>query len=606
MINKTVLNKNYFTLLRRLWFHFSIHRKRQFGMLTGLIFLSAFAEVVSLGAVLPFLGILIAPDRVLRYPFIARVARIWGITSFDKYILPMTIAFIIAILVAGTIRMLLVWASTRLTTSVGAQLSIEVYRRTLYQPYQIHLARNSSEVISSITNKVEVVVQGVVMPIQILALSTVMIVAVMLALIAIDPVVASFATLGFGGAYGLITWIARHRLADNSKIIANKQTQVIKALQEGLGGIRDVLLDGTQQAYCDIFRQADIPMRRAVANNSIISQSPRYIMEALGMILIATLAYTLTNRSGNIATSIPILGALALGAQRLLPALQQGYGALVNIAGSQASLRDTLELLDQPLPPEAFLPIPAPLPFNREVRFDSVGFRYNEEGPWVLKGFDLVIPKGSRFGFVGSTGSGKSTALDLLMGLLTPTEGGILVDGQPLTGERVRSWQRTIAHVPQSIFLADTTLTENIAFGVPPHLIDHDRVRLAARQAHIADFIERTPEGYQARIGERGIRLSGGQRQRIGIARALYKQAFVLVFDEATSALDSATEQSVMEAIDDLDRDLTIFLIAHRLTTVRHCDNIVELIGGRVGAQGTYEELIAKSTSFRKNASFNS
>jgi len=247
-------------------------------------------------------------------------------------------------------------------------------------------------------------------------------------------------------------------------------------------------------------------------------------------------------------------------------------------------------------------PAPAPLLVQKAIRFDAVRFRYTSDGPWVLDGLNLTIPTGARVGFVGSTGSGKSTTMDLLMGLLMPTEGELLVDSQPVRGIRVRAWQQSIAHVPQNIYLADTTLAENIAFGVPLDTIDLDRVQQAARQAQIADFIENSKEGYQAHVGERGIRLSGGQRQRIGIARALYKQASVLVFDEATSALDNATEQSVMDAIEGLNRDLTILLIAHRLTTVRNCDTIVELEHGRVVAQGTYEQLIECSPSFRRMA----
>jgi len=251
---------------------------------------------------------------------------------------------------------------------------------------------------------------------------------------------------------------------------------------------------------------------------------------------------------------------------------------------------------------ELLQPASEPLLFHNSIHFDSVRFRYSCDGPWVLDGLNLTIPKGARVGFVGSTGSGKSTTLDLLMGLLMPTEGQLMVDGQSISGNRHRAWQRNIAHVPQSIYLADTTLAENIAFGVPPYSIDLDRVQLAARQAQIAEFIESNSEGYQARVGERGIRLSGGQRQRIGIARALYKQASVLVFDEATSALDNATEQSVMDAIEGLSSNLTILLIAHRLTTVKRCDTIVELEHGRVVAQGTYEQLLDCSTSFRSMA----
>jgi ATP-binding cassette subfamily B protein len=322
-------------------------------------------------------------------------------------------------------------------------------------------------------------------------------------------------------------------------------------------------------------------------------------MEALGMVMIAALAYALSQRPGGIASAVPVLGALALGAQRLLPALQQAYSAWQSIAGNRDSLADVIDLLDQDVPAELLQPAPPPLPFRDEIRFDGVRFRYNLATPWVLDGLTLRIAKGSRIGFVGSTGSGKSTTLDLLMGLLTPTEGSISVDGVVLDEASVRAWQQSIAHVPQSIYLADASLAENIAFGVPAAGIDRERVRRAARQAQIQEFIESGPEGYDAQVGERGVRLSGGQRQRIGIARALYKNASVLVFDEATSALDNATEQSVMATIDSLDRGLTILLIAHRLTTVRHCDQIVLLEHGQVMAVGSYDQLLEHSASFR-------
>jgi ATP-binding cassette subfamily B protein len=236
-----------------------------------------------------------------------------------------------------------------------------------------------------------------------------------------------------------------------------------------------------------------------------------------------------------------------------------------------------LELLDQPLPLELSQRLPAPLPFKKLIQFDSIKFRYTSETPWVIDNLSFNIPKGTRVGFVGKTGSGKSTCLDLLMGLLLPLSGRITVDGNVLDQRNLRSWQRNIAHVPQAIYLADTSLAENIAFGVTPEKIDMKRVREAARQAHIADFIESSPQGYQALVGERGIRLSGGQRQRIGIARALYKQAAVLVFDEATSALDHETEKAVMEAIEGLSADLTILIIAHRLTTLKKCTQIIDL-----------------------------
>lgn len=566
----------------------------------GLMLISAFVEVVSLGAVLPFLGILVSPDRVLHHPVSAAVVQSWGVTSSDQLVLPLAVAFAAVALIAGAIRLFLLWASTRLAFATGADLSIEVYRRTLYQPYWVHLANNSSEVISGITSKVSVVVAGVLLPSLILVSSIVLLLAIMFALISIDPMVATLAAVSFGAGYAMIAWMTHQRLYSNSQRIAYEQTQVIKALQEGLGGIRDVLLDATQPVYCEIYRKADYPLRRAQGNNIFFGGSPRYVMEALAMVLIAALAYGLSRKVGGITTALPLLGALALGAQRLLPALQQGYSAWASIAGSYASLADIIKLLEQSLPEELLQHPSAPLHFHSSICLKALRFRYTSDGPWVLDGLNLNIPKGARVGFIGSTGSGKSTTLDLLMGLLEPTEGELLVDSQPISGNRVSAWRRNIAHVPQSIYLADATLAENIAFGVPCSAIDLDRVRQVARQAQIADFIESSTQGYQAYVGERGIRLSGGQRQRIGIARALYKQASVLVFDEATSALDNATEQSVMEAIEGLNRDLTILLIAHRLTTVRRCDIIVELKEGRVVAQGTYEKLLECSPSFRK------
>jgi ATP-binding cassette, subfamily B, bacterial PglK len=598
-MKKTLFNTGLPNLIIRLWYHLTQRRQRQLMLLMGLMLVSAFAEVVSLGAVLPFIGILVAPDRVFNHPVVSDVALALGITSAEQLVIPLTVAFATAALIAGAIRILLLWLSTRFVVVTGADLSIKVYQQTLYQPYRVHVARNSSEVISGI-NKVDSTIH-VISQLLTMASSTVLMVAIMLSLIAINPMVALATAVGFGASYVLLTWMSRRQLNRNSQLIAYEQTQVIKAIQEGLGGIRDVLLDGTQPLYCDIYRKADYPLRRAQGNSNFIGQSPRYIMEALGMVMIAALAYVLSRQVGGIATALPVLGALALGAQRLLPALQQIYSAWVSIASNRASMADVIALLDQPLSAE-LLQAPVPLLFQKDIRFRGVRFRYIDNDPWVLDGLNFVITKGARVGFVGSTGSGKSTTLDLLMGLLMPTEGELQVDGQPISGNRVKAWQRIIAHVPQNIYLADSTLAENIAIGVPHNAIDLDRVQQVARQAQIADFIESSPEGYQAYVGEHGIRLSGGQRQRIGIARALYKQASVLVFDEATSALDNTTEQSVMDAIEELSNDLTILLIAHRLTTVQRCDTIVELEHGRVVAQGTYEQLLERSPSFRRMA----
>ena len=589
--------------LRELWRHLSRRRRIQIVLVVGLTIVAAFAEVISLGVVLPFIGVLVSPERVLHQPFVARAAPIFGITTAAQLALALTVALAIAAILAAIVRLAVLWASTRLSFAIGIDISIDMYRRTLYQPYSVHVERNSSEVVAGIAQKTSTVVIGIVLPALTLISSLVLLVSIVLTLLAIDPIIASVSAVGFSASYGLISWVSRRKLQSNGRRIAVEQTQLFKTLQEGLGGIRDVLLDGTQPYYCQLYHRADASLRNAQASNTFISASPRYAMEGLGVILLAGIAYWISASRGGIASSLPVLGALALGAQRLIPAMQQVFASWSSIVGSHASLVDALVLLDQPLPLSASQPAPERLPFHEAIEFDAVRFHYHANGPWVLDGLDLRVARGARVGIVGSTGSGKTTTVDLLMGLLSPTEGRLCVDGEPLTDDVIRSWQRNIAHVPQTVYLADAPVAENIAFGVPVGSIDMTRVKAAARQAQIAGFVESQPEGYRAFVGERGVRLSGGQRQRIGIARALYKEATVLVFDEATSALDRLTEQAVMDAIDGLDRDLTIFIIAHRLTTVERCDVIVELERGRIVAQGTYRELLNRSASFRAMAS---
>ena len=564
-------------ILWRLWLHLAPRRRRQFYLLLLLVFIASLAEMLSIGAVLPFLGVLAAPERWYGMPAARPLIQALGLTSPDQLVLPFTLLFCLAAIGAGVTRLTLLWATTRISFGAGADLSIDIYRRTLYQPYAVHVARNSSEIISGIVHKTSTVIHGAFLPVMTLLGSTMLIVSFVGTLMAIDLVTALSALFGFGLLYAVVSGATQRRLERNSEQIAMRQTEVMKCLQEGLGGIRDVLIDGSQQVYCEIYRRADQSSRRAEGSNSFIIQSPKFAMEAIGMVLIAALAWTFRQAPGGLASSIPVLGALALGAQRLLPALQQAYLGWSSLIGSEASVRDTLRLLDQPLPEHAEGPNPEPIRFDQSVELRDLGFRYSPDEPWVLRHVDLRIPRGARVGFKGVTGSGKSTLIDIIMGLLEPTEGVLLVDGQPITSANRRAWQVRIAHVPQSIYLADSTIAENIAFGIPGDRIEMTRVREAAGQARIADDIESWSKQYETRVGERGVRLSGGQRQRIGIARALYKQASVIILDEATSALDGDTERTVMESIDGLGGELTLLIIAHRLTTLSNCDQIVEV-----------------------------
>jgi ATP-binding cassette subfamily B protein len=501
------------------------------------------------------------------------------------------VLFCVAALAAAAIRITSIWLRTRMTFATGADLSMEVYRRTLYQTYAVHMARNSSEVIDGISGKVSTVIFSVLGPLLMIVSNMLMLTAILVALVLYKPVVALVTFSGFGLIYLAIYLVSRAHLQANSQRVASSSTQRIKSLQEGLGGIRDVLLDNTQAVYCAEYQKADRLMRRAQASNAVTGETPRFAIEALGMCFIAGLAFSLAQQPEGFAAALPVVGALAIAAQRMLPLLQQIYHAFTSLSGSEQSLIDTLALLEQPMPGTAPTAPGQSMPFAHAIECRALGFRYRADRPWALKGLNLRIAKGSRIGFIGTTGSGKSTLLDILMGLLLPTEGQLLVDGQPVTAANASVWQRRIAHVPQAIYLSDASIAENIAFGVPRQQINMERVRQAAAQAQIAQSINGWQHGYDTFVGERGVRLSGGQRQRIGIARALYKQADVLVFDEATSALDNATEHAVMEAIEALGRDLTIIMVAHRITTLQRCDEIVELAAGQLLRMRDYADI---------------
>lgn len=580
-------------LIFGIWYHLSRKRKLQFFLLLGIMIAGSLAELMSIGAVLPLLGVLTVPEKVFDHPYAQPFVSFFNIETPQELILPTVILFGFAAVASGLIRLLMIYATTRYSYAVGADISVDMYRRTLYQPYAVHVKKNSSELIAGISSKSAALTGSVLMPVLNLLSSLFFTAGVLLALAAIDPTVTAIAFLLVGGIYLLISAVTKQGLKRNSETVSRETVQVIKSLQEGLGGIREVLIDGTQELHCKIFQAADHPLRLAHGYNHFISASPRYVIETVGMIAIAAFAYVASGQPGGIVGALPVLGALALGAQRLLPIFQQGYAAFSTIRGASSPVWDVLEVLDQPLP-EGVEDV-GTISFKSGINLDKVSFRYDAEMP-VLDNISIRLKKGGRYGFAGATGSGKSTLLDIVMGLLEPTGGTFSIDGQEITKKNRRSWQKHIAHVPQVIFLSDATIAENIAFGVPLDQIDHARVTAAAKQAQIAHAIESWPLKYETIVGELGTRLSGGQRQRIGIARALYKQAEVLVFDEATSALDDGTEQAVMEAIESLSDELTILIVAHRLSTLNNCDEVFELVNGQI-AKGSRSKMTGKPTS---------
>jgi len=586
---KDLRNDSILNLLKRVWCKLKRRRKVQFILLILLMLFSSIAEIVSIGAILPFLSAINNPQYLYEKSYMAYPIKFLKIHESHDLILPLLIFFIFTTLFATILRTLFLWATTKYSFNSGAELSGEMYNKTLYQSYTIHVNRNSSEVINSITLKADRFIYGVTLPTITLISSFVILILILGVIILTVPLSVKILFFSFGIIYLIIVLFSRKKLESNSFIIGKEASKSIRILQEGLGGIRDVLLDGLQQAYTNSFTKADTKLRKAQGNNQLITQMPRIFIESLGLIIIAVVAYSLSNKGSNISEAIPLLGLIALSSQRLLPIFQQAYSAWTSILGSKSSLMGIVELLEQTIYiPQKY----SDIKFKNQIELKNISYKFLNETKYVLNNINLVIKKGEKIGVIGSTGSGKSTLVDIVMGLLKPTNGQILIDGVDIDRDNTLSWQSNLSHVPQSIFLSDASILENIAFGVEKNSINIQKAKYAIVQSQLENFIESLPENYNTLIGERGVRLSGGQRQRIGIARSLYKQPNIIIFDEATSSLDSKTEEAMMEAINKLDKNLTLILIAHRISTLKNCDTIIEIKDGTICRSGKYNEII--------------
>lgn len=570
-------HNNIFNGLVFLFGQLSKRRKIQLCLVLLLSVVSAIFEIVSVSALIPFMEILSAGGPSVKASFFGTLLEKLKHFSGKDFALHLTLIFIFLSLASGILRFCLLWVQTRITHSIGADLSISIYRKTLYQPYLSHIERNSSDVISSISTKVDRLVRESLVSVLLVISSVLMSSALIFFLFYIEPFVAlgSFGT--FGLIYLAIILASRKYLKRDSTAINHYQNKVFKALQEGLGGVKDVIINRTQEAFVEEYRNADIPLRRAHANIAIIGGAPRFVLEALGFITFAVIAFMLRSNETTAGSTTSLLALFAISALRVIPLLQQAYTGISSIIGSRSILFDINSFLALALhEPNQIKNIQ----FKTSIKLEDVSFRFKEHGRWILKSITVEIPQGSRVGVVGTTGSGKSTFLNILMGLLTPTTGKLTVDNEIIDLESDISWRKKIAYVPQDIFLSDASLTENIALGIPLEQIDQQKVEKATQLASIYNDIIKWSDGFKTRVGERGINLSGGQKQRIGIARALYKQPEVLIFDEATSALDMKTEQEVMKAIESLNSNLTIIMVAHRVDTLQNCDMIIELEKG--------------------------
>jgi ATP-binding cassette, subfamily B, bacterial PglK len=578
----------------RLWSVIPPRRKRQLYGIFALLLVGAFAEVATIGAVLPFLQVVTDPQGMARMPLVGELFARWALVPVPTLVLASAAVLVVLGLLSMALRLVLLWAVQGLSQALGHDFAFEIFRRTIRQSYAQFVRSNSSEILGGL-EKVNVLANGVILLVMQGIASAVIAGFIIVTLFLIDPLVALIAGSFVGGLYLLISVATGRTMLVMSKKTAAIVPRRLKLVEESIGGVRDIILDQSHDLFEQRFAEMDRNWRRMTAKFNFISNAPRLLVEAMGIILVASLAVYYSGKPGGVAAALPILGAFAVGAQRLLPLVQTVYLGWSQLSAHAYSVNDVVDLMTRPLndlPRTSRATVTKPFVDHIEMR--DVGFSYDGRSP-ALEHINLTIGKGERVGFVGETGSGKSTLLDLLMGFLEPSSGQILIGGKRLGRATMQNWQAQIAHVPQSIFLADDSIASNIAFGAEPSEVDQERVREAARRAGLASFIEQLPEGYATTVGQRGIRLSGGQRQRIGIARALYKRATVLVLDEATSALDDKTEAAVMEAITALDRDLTILMIAHRLSTVAMCDTVVKLDGGRIVGRGSFAEVIGRA-----------
>ncbi len=577
--------------LYRLLAYLGTHWRRRVMVLAGMTLLGATVELLVIGAIVPFLAIIADPSGertggVIR-DFLAMLPQPWGMSPLAV----VASLFIIFALAAAVIRLSLSRLTFKFVYAIGHEISVAVYKRIVHQPYPFHIARNSSDSVAAI-NRVVDITHNMILPLVQCFSAVTIVIFIVFGLFIVDPVVAGATITCFALIYLLPSFFIRRRLLSNGQIIAEMVSIRIKTVQEGVGGIRDVLLDHAQSVYVDKFSRVDFLYHDRGRENVFLGAAPRFIVESLGLVVIAGLALMMNAREGGIYTALPVLGALAIGAQRMMPLLQLIYQSWAQIVSVRASYNAVMEFatLDLAAGDQTI----AALPFASTLELEGVSFTY-EGGQEVISDVSLTIERGTRVGFVGSTGSGKSTLIDIVMGLLSPSAGTLTVDGVVLGDDSRKAWQKNIAHVSQVIFLSDASIAENIAFGLPPEEIDLARVADAARQAELWSFIVSLPDGLEAQVGERGVRLSGGQRQRIGIARALYKQAPILILDEATSALDEETEAAVMANLHALGDDLTVLIIAHRLSTIAPCDVIYRLDRGQIVAAGSFDEVVSGS-----------
>jgi len=582
--------------------------RRRFWALVVITFFLSLVEAASVLSILPFLQLLANPEVIQTNQALARIYEIGGFETTRQFMIA-TGAAVFAVTVVGLfLKMGTVWLTTRFSLMRSYSISSRLMTGYLHQPYDWFLSRHSSDLGSSVLVEVDRLVAEALLPAMRLIPETFSVVLLVGALCFMEPSIAIGGAVLLGGSYGLIFLGVRRLLMrlGEQRLAANKAR--FHAVQEATGGLKELKILGLEAGFLTRYRDAAFIMANVQTKTQITLNLPRYALEAVafgGMILLVLVL--LVRGDGDLTSLVPTLGLIAAIGLRLIPALQQIYNRSSTLRQAQPVVdqiyTDLMALDPQVLVDRVKQEDRPPLSLANQLVLENIHYKYPTAEASALNGLTLEIPANSTIGVVGGTGAGKTTVIDIMLGLLSPAEGEMRVDGTLIDADAVRAWQKTLGYVPQTIFLSDTTVAENIAFGVPRADIDMAAVERAGKMSALHDFVmSELPQGYDTEVGERGVRLSGGQRQRIGIARALYHDPSTLILDEATSALDNLTEAAVMEAVRNIAGQKTIVMIAHRLSTVRNCDTIFLLRHGQVAAAGTYDELVTNNDEFRRMA----
>jgi len=594
-----------FSQLKELYSLLTNDQRKKLRRLQILVVLMAFAEIAGVVSIGPFMALVGDISQLQGEGILADLYRATGLEDPRDFLFWVGIGVLVVLAVAACISTFTVWRLSIYGAQVGAELGDRLFRHYMHQPWLFHASGSSSKLTNRIVQEAGRITGQIISPLMQMNAKLVMALFMTIAIFLYNPLVAISGFLLFSGTYILLYKTVRRRLVRNGRHISEAQQMRFKLMGEGFGGIKDVLLLGRQKVFTDRFQAECEKFAAAQGTTQALGQVPRYAMEfiAFGSVIFLVL-YLLSEHEGNLGEILPVLSVYALAGFKLLPAFQQAYTGLSQIRGNLTAfdaVRDDLRASSLTVAGSS-VPTGQRITPRSEIRFNNVVFSYPGKEEPALNEIDITIPVNGVIGLVGASGSGKSTAIDLLLGLIEPQQGGLFIDGKPLTEKNVRAWQNSVGFVPQSIFLADSSIRENIAFGLPPEAVDEEKVSRAVTMAHLDELLTELSQGLDTRVGERGVQLSGGQRQRIGIARALYHDADVLVLDEATSALDGITEKLIMDAIHDLAGKKTIIMIAHRLATVRQCDSIYLLQRGKILDSGTYFELTERNEVFRRMA----